>query len=299
MTDGSAFARGPSRTRLSGVISVVDALGRTVELARAPRRIVSLVPSETSSVAWLGGLDRLVGRTRYCVEPEGVFAVPEVGGTKDTDVEAVRALEPDLVLTNQEENARHGVEAMIAAGLPVHVSFPRTVGQSTEYLRTLATLMDVPVDVSPIEAAIGRCSSAKPVRVFVPIWRDPWMTFDGGAFASDLLDLVGAVNVFADRPRRYPLAADLGRRAPLTGDRVKERDTRYPRITLDEVVGREPELVLLPDEPYEFGEPDADALRAAGVDATIVPVNGRDLFWYGARTTKGVDALRELVDAHR
>ena len=281
------------------MIRVNDALGRTVALSRPARRIVSLVPSETSSVAWLGGLDRLVGRTRYCVEPAAVRGVAEVGGTKDVDLEAVRALEPDLVLANQEENARHGVEAMIAAGLPVHVSFPRSVAGSTEHLRALATLMDVPVDVSPIEAAVARCSSRKAVRVFVPIWRDPWMTFDGGTFASDLLDRVGASNVFADRSRRYPLAADLGRRAPLSGERVQGRDTRYPRITLGEVVSREPELVLLPDEPYAFGEVDAEALRAAGVDATIVLVNGRDLFWYGARTAKSVDALRELIDAHR
>ena len=298
MTRGSAFVRLFGRYA-RGVIRVLDALGRTVALPQPPRRIVSLVPSETSSVASLGALDRLVGRTRYCVEPAGVEAVAEIGGTKDADVDAILALEPDLVLANQEENARPGVEAMIAAGLPVHVSFPRTVAESTEYLRTLATLMDVPVDVSPIEAAIARCEPAKAVRVFVPIWRDPWMTFDGGAFASDLLDLVGAVNVFADRPRRYPLAADLGRRAPLSGDRVKGRDTRYPRVTLEEVTERAPELILLPDEPYEFGEVDAEALRAAGLDATIAAVNGRDLFWYGARTTKGVDALRELVDAHR
>jgi len=281
------------------VISVVDALGRTVALPRPPRRIVSLVPSETSSVAWLGGLDRLVGRTRYCVEPAEVQRIAEVGGTKDADVDAVRALEPDLVLANQEENARAGVEAMIAAGLPVHVSFPRTVAESTAYLRTLATLMDVPVDVGPIDAAIARCGDAKPVRVFVPIWRDPWMTFDGGAFASDLLDLVGAVNVFADRPRRYPLAADLGRRAPLSGDRVKGRDTRYPRVTLEEVSERAPELILLPDEPYEFGEADAEVLRELGTGAPIAAVNGRDLFWYGARTATGIDALRELVDTHR
>lgn len=281
------------------MIRVVDALGRTVELARPARRIVSLVPSETASVAWLGGLDRLVGRTRYCVEPAAVGAVPEVGGTKDADPAAVAALEPDLVLANKEESSRHGVEAMIAAGLPVHVSFPRTVDGSNAYLRSLATLMGAALDLGPIDAAIARCEPAKAVRVFVPIWRDPWMTFDGGAFASDLLDLVGAVNVFADRPRRYPLAADLGRRAPMSGERVEGRDTRYPRIQLAEVAERRPELILLPDEPYEFGEADAAALRALGTGAAVAFVNGRDLFWYGARTATGIDALRGLVDAHR
>jgi len=282
--------------------TVTDALGRTVALAAPARRIVSLVPSETDSVARLGSLDRLVGRTRYCVEPAGIERVPEVGGTKDIDVDAVRRLEPDLVLANQEESSRHAVEALIEAGLPVHVSFPRTVPEALAYLRTLATLLGVtdPPALRAAEAAFARANTpTETARVFVPIWRDPWMTFDGNAFASDLLALVGAENVFADRPRRYPLAADLGRRAPLEGARVEGRDTRYPRIRLEEVVEREPELILLTDEPYAFGEEERAELEALGTGAKVIFASGQDLFWYGARLAESIERLGSLLRSAR
>ncbi|MBC7977260.1 MAG: ABC transporter substrate-binding protein, partial [Myxococcales bacterium] len=106
-------------------LKLTDDLGRTLSFGRAPRRIVSLVPSDTYSVLALGAADRLVGRTIYCDLPQ-VAAVPTIGGTKDVDVEAVVALEPDLVIANQEENTRVALEAL-AARVPVLVSLPRRV----------------------------------------------------------------------------------------------------------------------------------------------------------------------------
>lgn len=277
-----------------------DALGRPLEFDTPAARVVSLVPSETHSVAVLAGAERLVGRTRYCVEP-ALEHVPVVGGTKDVDVEAVVALAPDLVLANQEENARPAIEALIARGLPVHVSFPCSVEASVDYLRALATLLGVPsTHAARLEALrLELAQATRPARrVFVPIWNDPWMTFDGRAFASDVLELAGGANVFSDRPRRYPLAADLGRRAPLPPERVEGRDTRYPRITLDEVRERAPDLVLLPDEPHEFTEADARTLEALGVpSASIRFVSGKDLFWYGAWLLEGLPRLRASLHA--
>jgi ABC-type Fe3+-hydroxamate transport system substrate-binding protein len=281
---------------------VVDALGRTLHLATPPRRVVSLVPSETHSVVALAAAERLVGRTRYCAEPAGLDATI-VGGTKDVDVEAVVALAPDLVLANREENARPAVEALLARGLPVHVSFPCSVADSVAYLRSLAALLHVP-DVHAARLARLHDELAAPTtlptapRVFVPIWNDPWMTFDGRAFASDVLELAGGTNVFGDRPRRYPLAADLGRRAPLPPERVEGRDTRYPRVSLEEIRERAPDLVLLPDEPHEFTAQDADTLAALGIPRDAIRfVSGKDLFWYGAWLLDGLPRLRGLLTA--
>jgi ABC-type Fe3+-hydroxamate transport system substrate-binding protein len=135
-----------------------------------------------------------------------------------------------------------------------------------------------------------------PVRTFVPIWMNPLMTANGDTFLSDVLDLVGAQNVFADRERRYPLAADLGRAAPLSAERVGDRDTRYPRVTLEEVQARQPELILLPDEPHAFTQSDAEVFRSLDVPAAktgrIVFCDGKDLMWYGARSLEGLDRLR-------
>lgn len=279
---------------------VVDALGRTLSFASPPRRIVSLVPSETHAVAELADASRLVGRTRYCVEP-GLPEVAVIGGTKDVDVDAVIALRPDLVLANREENARPAIEALIARGLPVHVSFPCSVAESIAYLHALAEILHVPstyaLRLERLHADLA-CSPAIARRVFVPIWNDPWMTFDSRAFASDVLELAGAINVFGDRPRRYPLAADLGRRAPLPPERVEGRDTRYPRITLAEIRERNPELVLLPDEPHEFTSHDADTLVGLGIARDAIRfVSGKDLFWYGAWLLEGLPRLRALLGA--
>ena len=282
--------------------SVVDALGRTVGCPEPARRIVSLVPSETEAVAELSGVGRLAGRTRYCIEPAGrIEAVPVVGGTKKIEVEAVVALEPDLVLANQEENGRADVEALIDAGLVVHVSFPCSVDAALAYSRSLAVLLGVPDDAPALRAASDAFTEAQralrpsPLRVFVPIWKDPWMTFDARTFASDILELCGAHNVFADRPRHYPLAADLGTAPPLPTERVGDRDTRYPRVPLDEVRARRPDAVLLPDEPYEFSEADVPDLEPLGVP--LVFTSGKDLFWYGTRLRASIPRLRSLLDS--
>ena len=126
---------------------------------------MSLVPSETWSVAEIAGLDRVVGRTDYCTEPLGrVESIASVGGTKGFDVGAVKALEPDLVLANKEENSRPQVEAMIAEGLPVYVSFPCTVATSFSFLETLCVLLGVdPKTSAPVEACRVAAQRPQPV----------------------------------------------------------------------------------------------------------------------------------------
>jgi ABC-type Fe3+-hydroxamate transport system substrate-binding protein len=275
---------------------LIDALGREVMLERPPARVVSLVPSETESVVALAGLERLVGRTEWCEEPAGrIEAVPAVGGTKKIDVDAVLALEPDLVLANREENGRKDVERLIEAGVVVHVSLPQTVRDAVDYLGALAVMLDV--DDAParaLAAAVEAAEQREPerTRVFAPIWKDPWMTFDGRTYGSDLLALLGGDNVYADRPRRFPLAADLGEaEARDAGD----RDTRYPRTSVEEIARRRPELILLPDEPYRFDASHVAEIRAWGLDADVELVSGKDLFWYGARTLGALERLGALL----
>jgi hypothetical protein len=287
------------------MIEVTDAIDRQVRLERPPARVVSLVPSETLSVADLVGVGHIVGRTDYCVEPVGaVETIPSVGGTKGFDVEAVRALQPDLVLANKEENSRPLVQALIAAGLPVHVSFPCNVDQSMSYLESLCALLGIEAaNAEPVRACraaverAGRTESIGPLPVFVPIWKDPWMTFDEGAYASDVLRVCGAHNVFAGRARRYPLAADLDPASLANEARTEGRDTRYPRIRLEEAVERGARAVLLPDEPYAFGETDAAEVRALRSPHPIVVelVDGKDLFWYGTHVARAVERLSDQV----
>jgi ABC-type Fe3+-hydroxamate transport system substrate-binding protein len=268
----------------------IDDLGRTVALAGPPRRVVSLVPSDTHSVIALGAQGRLVGRTTYCESPEAQ-AIAVVGGTKDVDVDAVLALAPDLVIANQEENTRGALEAL-AHRVPVLVSLPRTVEQGIAHLARLARLLGV-ADREPARSLIRRGyalrgAAATGPRGFVPIWMDPLMTFNADTYGSDVLAQVGIGNAFGDRLRLYPLAADLGKTAPRD---AAGRDVRYPRVTLDEVAERKPDLVILPDEPHAFTATDEALLRAALPGVRVVRICGKDLFWYGAWTIDALDRL--------
>jgi ABC-type Fe3+-hydroxamate transport system substrate-binding protein len=266
--------------------------------AGEPRRIVSLVPSDTYTLAKLGVGERLVGRTEYCIAPaEVVASIPTVGGTKNADVAAIVALEPDLVVANREENRKIDIERLEQAGLRVLLSFPTTVREGLDHTASLATLfpsVDNRAVLAEAEVTWRRHAQrgAEPVAVFVPIWMDPLMTANEDTFISDLVELVGGRNVFADRARRYPLGADLGRRPPVPPG---ERDTRYPRVTLDEVIARAPRLILLPDEPHPFGEADAAVFRALPIRAHVRFCDGKDLMWYGLRALEGLDRLAAVL----
>lgn len=295
-----------------------DDRGKLHHLPGPPRRVVSLVPSDTFNLFYLGAGERLIGRTRYCVEPVAdVASIPEVGGTKDADVDAIVALAPDLVIANQEENSRADIDKLENAGLKVYVSFPKRVADGLSHLGRLAKIFAFDRDlvagarakVAIAEAyrllreAEARRATARPLRAFMPIWADPLMTANSDTFLSDVLELVGASNVFKARERRYPLAADLGLAPPLSGDRTQGKDTRYPRITPDEVRAHAPEIVMLPDEPHPFTEAEAAQFRAYDIPAAkhdgVVFCDGKDAMWYGARSILGLPRLAAIVDAVR
>jgi ABC-type Fe3+-hydroxamate transport system substrate-binding protein len=291
-------------------VRVFDDRKRALDFTTAPKRVVSLVPSDTLNLAALGCAGALVGCTDYCELPEDVVArLPRVGGTKNPRVDDVVALEPDLVIANQEENTRSDVEALAQRGVRVYVAFPRRVADGLAHLARLARIFGVAADggvkdllgrgYSEYRAAEEAGKEARRIRVFCPIWMTPLMTIHGDTFISDMLDLCGAENVFADRKRLYPLAADVGKAAPLSPDKVGSRDVRYPRVTLDEVVARAPEMVLLPDEPHPFTEQDAEVFRALDIPAarngSVMRTSGKDLCWYGARSVEGIARVRALV----
>jgi ABC-type Fe3+-hydroxamate transport system substrate-binding protein len=240
-----------------------------------------------------------VGRTDYCV---GATAgrLPSVGGTKNVNVEAVLACEPDLVIANQEENSRTVLE-QLAQHTKVLVSLHRRFDDGLAHVAQLARIFGTASDVD-VKALITRGMAVGKSRndaalaagpaVFFPIWREPWMTCNGDTFGSDMLAIAGGRNVFADRLRLYPLAADLGK-APAQD--ATGRDVRYPRVTLAEVAGRAPSMILLPDEPYAFTALEAAEIAAALPGVPQVAVDGKDLFWSGAWSIDAVARLRSQL----
>lgn len=280
-----------------------------------PQRIISLVPSDTYTLIRLGVQDRLIGRTRYCIEPAPqVSGIEIVGGTKDADIPRILELRPDLIVANQEENNERDIARLEAEGLAVYLSFPKRVAQGIAHIARLSLLLGLERSSKTARELVSTAyrvhneacelrRAKRPLRAFVPIWMDPLMTIHGDTFISDMLDLAGAWNIFEDRPRRYPLAADLGQSPALELQEIAKRDTRYPRVTLQEIIDRKPEIILLPDEPHAFSEKDAEIFRALDIPAShsnrIVFCDGKDLMWYGQRAVEGIPRLRALIDAQR
>ncbi|MER7893892.1 helical backbone metal receptor [Micromonospora sp. NPDC094482] len=219
-------------------------------------RVVSLVPSLTEAVAvTLPGV--LVGATDWCTHPTDLD-VARVGGSKYPDLERVLALRPDLVLLNVEENRRADADALAAAGVPVRVTYPRTVPEALTELADLLGALGAAQEPAWLRAA--RRAWADPPRLapvrraVVPVWRRPWVVLGSDTFAGDVLRRLGVVNVYAEHPERYP------------------------RADLAELRGHDADLVVLPDEPYRFTA--ADGPEAfAGTPCALL--SGRHLTWYG------------------
>lgn len=234
---------------------LLDDLGLPVP-SRPVRRVVSLVPSLTEAVAVTApGL--LVGATRWCTRP-AELRVERIGGTKNPDTARIAALDPDLVIANEEENRPADLEALRGAGVPVWVTVVRDLDQalaSLDRLLTAACGLPRPDWLDAAAAAWRELGEPAPSRsAVVPVWRRPWMVLGRETFAGDLLRRLGVRQLYADHPERYP------------------------RIPLAELRAAGADLVVLPDEPYRFTADDGPE-AFPGLPAALL--SGRHLTWYG------------------
>ena len=209
---------------------------------------------------------------------------PKVGREKDPDLSRIRALAPDLVVANMEENRRDVVDALRAEGVPVWVTFPRTVAEGIGLVRELGALTGVEDTADALARSLeatrakvlDRVADRPRVRVFCPIWRGPYMTVNRDTYVHDVLQTCGGDNVFAASP------------------------ARYPTVTLEEVRAAAPDVILLPDEPYRFRAAHrADFAPLADVPAVrsgrVHLVDGKLLSWYGPRLAAALDRLPALL----
>jgi ABC-type Fe3+-hydroxamate transport system substrate-binding protein len=247
---------------------MIDVRGRTFDFPRAPQRVVSLVPSLTETLFDLGAGDIVVGITDFCIFPPDL-QLPRVGGTKNPRVEEVRALAPDLVHMNLEENLRRHAEA-IETFAPVFVTEPKSVDDVVSLIRQLGELHGHRGEAAMLVARLQDELARMPRRSFTfacPIWKNPWMWCGGDTYVSRLVEAAGGVNVLRNLDR-------------------------YPNVYLEEVMRMRPEIVFLPDEPYLFTDEDAEAIRGTRV---IGPFPGHLFTWHGTRTILGLGLLRESL----
>ena len=217
--------------------------------------MVSLVPSLTESIA-VTRPAALVGATTWCTHP-AELDVTRVRGTKNPDLAVIAGLAPDIVLTNQEENRRLDVERLRARGVPVWTTVIRTLDEAVVSLRRMfREALGWPELAWLAEADLAwREPAGGPVlRAVIPVWRDPWMVVGSHTFAGDVAARLGLRNVYADHP------------------------DRYPRVTLDDMAVRRPDIIVMPDEPYRFSASDGPEMFPG---QRVALVEGRSLTWYG------------------
>jgi ABC-type Fe3+-hydroxamate transport system substrate-binding protein len=247
-----------------------------------PERIVSLVPSTTETLFSLGAAGSVVGVTRFCVHPEDARdRARVVGGTKNPRIEAVFALEPDLVLANQEENRKEDVERL-RERIPVQVFFPKNVSEAVADIRLLGNLLgESKRALALVEELEGMLATLRAPRGdrrrLIPylyfIWRRPYMVAGPETFIESFLAEAGFANA---APR------DRG---------------RYPEMGIEEISRSGAEALLLSSEPFPFDAKHGAELSAhLATDASVYLVDGELLSWHGARLRLGLPYLRDLAE---
>lgn len=254
-----------------------DQLQRKITVASPPKRIISLVPSQTELLVDLGLKKQLVGITKFCVHPENLRKeITVVGGTKQVKLEKIKALQPDIILCNKEENTQEMVEELERIA-PVHVSDIYTLEDSYEMIRQYAHIFSVEEKATEITRNIQseyqkfqQNISKKPIRkVAYFIWKDPWMVVGANTFIDFLL-----------RENRF--------------ENVYSHLDRYPEISLKEL--KEVDLVLLSSEPFPFSEKHAVHFEGIIAPEKICFVDGEYFSWYGSRLLGAFRYFRKLAN---
>ncbi|MBK9568994.1 MAG: ABC transporter substrate-binding protein [Chitinophagaceae bacterium] len=244
----------------------IDQTGRTISLPHIPKRIVSLVPSQTELLADLGLSPEVVGITRFCIHPvawSGTKTI--VGGTKQVKMDVINMLQPDLIIANKEENVKEQVEAL-EKQFPVWVSDVNKLPDACEMIGQigLMTNKENAADelISRIKEKFAQRAAAIKKDSILPaayfIWQNPYMLTGGDTFINSMMDAAGFKNIFADR-------------------------SRYPIATVEEIRTCNPELLLLSSEPFPFAEKHIYRLQQLFPAAKIILVDGEMFSWYGSR----------------
>ncbi|MFD2518019.1 ABC transporter substrate-binding protein [Salinimicrobium flavum] len=254
-----------------------DQLNREVEVGNPPKRIVSLVPSQTELLVDLGLEESLVGVTKFCVHPEDLRKRKQVvGGTKQVNIDKIRKLAPDIILCNKEENTPQIVKDLEKIA-PVHVSDIKTIDDSLELIREYGEIFNTRQKSSEIvgkiidlRKAFEMSIAGQPARkVAYLIWKNPWMVAGKDTFIDHLLSLNNFENVFSDKK------------------------SRYPEIFLKELPD-EIDHVFLSTEPYPFKEEHRNEIkRWVGKDCVHI-VDGEFFSWYGSRLIPAFEYFQRL-----
>ncbi|MEX1189342.1 MAG: helical backbone metal receptor [Bacteroidia bacterium] len=253
-----------------------DMLGRELLFDRVPKRIISVVPSQTELLYDLGLEDEVIAITKFCIHPENWFRTKErIGGTKNLDLDRIRELKPDLIIANKEENSKADIEEL-SDEFPVWVSDIYNLDDAQQMIQQLGNLLGKDHMAQAIARMIEKGFSSikslhKKQRALYLIWQNPWMSVNRDTFIHDMIQRLGLENV------------------------TSEFGSRYPQLSAEEIKILNPQLVLLSSEPYPFKEKHISQLQALLPNSRIGLVDGEAFSWYGSRLVQSPPYFIELL----
>lgn len=255
-------------------LTLTDQLGQRVVVPYPPRRIVSLVPSQTELLFDLGLGERVVGVTKFCLHPtKARQQATIIGGTKSFDFEQIAALKPDLIIGNKEENYQEGID-QLAAHYPVWLSDISNLADALRMIRQVGVLVGAKTRANQLAANIEHTFAQpsplqEPVSAAYFIWRKPYMVAAAGTFIDDMLARAGLANVFAPQQR-------------------------YPEVTAEQLAAAAPRVILLSSESYPFAAKHITEFQTICPPAQIQIVDGELFSWYGSRLQHSAAYFAEL-----
>lgn len=258
------------------MISLFDQIGEKITLMGFPNRIVSLVPSQTELLYDLGLHQEVVGITKFCIHPAAWhLQKTKVGGTKNINLQKVKALRPDLIIANKEENTKEDILALREV-CPVYTSDIQSLDDAYRMMTDTATLTNRRSQADNLIQTIrSQFSGIKPtlnhLRVAYLIWKNPYMAAGHSTFIHHILELTGMKNVFEHLPR-------------------------YPQFSIEALQLLSPDVILLSSEPFPFSDKHISDFRLCFPDTQIALVDGEMFSWYGSRLQFTSQYLAHLAD---
>jgi len=256
-----------------------DQMGREVTINYPPKRIVSIVPSQTELLFDLGLDEEVIGITKFCIHPIEKFATrAKVGGTKKLKIEQIRALNPDLIIGNKEENSQNEIELLMDE-FPVWMSDIHNLEEAATTITQIGEIVNREPEAAYLNHLINAgftdlqtLAVSKGINKTIAylIWKDPYMLAGRNTFIDDILRKIGLNNIVAQ--------------------------SRYPSIELAQLQTLDPKLIFLSSEPYPFKQKHLDEIQSLLPNAKVMLVDGEMFSWYGSRLVKAVNYLFHLQD---
>lgn len=260
--------------------SYIDQLQRTINIDFSLKRIVSLVPSQTELLYDLGLRDEVIGITKFCIHPNEWFINKiRIGGTKNVDIEKVTLLKPDLIIANKEENTKADIDKLEKIA-PVWISDIINFNDNLQMIKSVGIIVDKELAAKKIIDKINwefnlleqftSVGLSKIKTCCYLIWQKPFITIGANTFIDEMLQLCGLHNVFANK-------------------------NRYPEISIQDIIAKKPDVIMLSSEPFPFKEKHIQEIQTQVPDAKIILVDGEMFSWYGSRLIQAPNYFKTLL----